>query len=191
MTPLRFVDRCKARGRLRPPFFILHRTIIPLAHSRITFAYNRPGCRRLDPALNGMVFAVLRANQCGLRVQRGVNANDLIFLDYGRGRKPRPLMLACFRRRVLTEATISPSAGGQNAVFGTVSSLGDLAPAGSYFIEIPGLSAGDFSRATDGNVTAISDPTPVGAAPVPEISTWAMIAVGFACMAFIGWRFQD
>jgi hypothetical protein len=92
---------------------------------------------------------------------------------------------------VLTEATISPSAGGRNAVVGTVSSSGDLAPAGSYFSEITGLSAGDFSLAIDGNVTAISDPNPVGAAPVPEISTWAMIAVGFACVAFLGWRFQD
>jgi hypothetical protein len=92
---------------------------------------------------------------------------------------------------VLTEATISPSAGGQNAVVGTFSSLGDLAPAGSYFIEITGLSAGGFRLAIDGNVAAISDPNPVGAAPVPEISTWAMIAVGFACVAFLGWRFQD
>jgi hypothetical protein len=31
----------------------------------------------------------------------------------------------------------------------------------------------------------------VGAAPVPEISTWAMIALGFACVAFLDWRFQD
>ena len=92
---------------------------------------------------------------------------------------------------VLTEATISPSAGGQNAVVGAVSSLGDLAPAGSHFIEIAGLSAGDFSLSIDGNVTAISDPNSVAAEPVPELSTWAMIAVGFACMAFLGWRFQD
>jgi hypothetical protein len=62
----------------------------------------------------------------------------------------------------LTEATISPSGGGQNAVVGTFSSLEDLAPAGSYFIEITGLSPGGFSLAIDGNVTAISDPNPVG-----------------------------
>jgi hypothetical protein len=88
---------------------------------------------------------------------------------------------------VLTEATISPSAGGQNAVVGAFSSLGDHAPAGSYFIE----SAGGVRLAVDGHVAALSDPNPVGAAPVPEVSTWAMIAVGFACMAFLGWRFQD
>jgi len=66
-----------------------------------------------------------------------------------------------------------------------------LAPAGSHSIEIAGLSAGDFSLSIDGNVTAISDPNSVAAEPVPELSTWAMIAVGFACMAFLGWRFQD
>jgi hypothetical protein len=83
----------------------------------------------------------------------------------------------------IEEATISPPAnGGQTAVVGTFTSSGDSAAAGSYFVEITGVSGGGSLRlAIDGNVTAVTD-------PVPEPSTWAMMLLGFAGLGFAGYR---
>jgi hypothetical protein len=89
----------------------------------------------------------------------------------------------------IQEATISPSDGGEDAVVGTLSSSGDLLPAGSYFIEITGANAyGGFALAIDGNVTAVTGPDPVGAALVPEVSTWAMMLIGFLGLGYVGCR---
>jgi hypothetical protein len=56
-----------------------------------------------------------------------------------------------------------------------------------YFeFELPAAEFVSASMSISGSAA-----NPVGAAPVPEISTWAMIAVGFACVAFLSWRFQD
>jgi hypothetical protein len=89
----------------------------------------------------------------------------------------------------IEQATISPSDGGEDAVVGTLSSSGDLLPAGSYFIEITGVNAGGgFPLVVNGNVTAVTGPDPVGAAPVPEVSTWAMMLVGFAGLGYVGYR---
>jgi hypothetical protein len=88
----------------------------------------------------------------------------------------------------IQEATVSaPAAGGQDAVVGTFSSWGDSEPAGSYFVEITGMSGGGSLRlAIDGNVTAIPDPVTVTSAPEP--STWAMMFLGFAGIAWAAWR---
>jgi hypothetical protein len=74
---------------------------------------------------------------------------------------------------VIQKATVSPPAdGGQDAVVGTFTSSGDWEPAGSYFVEVTGVSGGgSLKLAIDGNVTAIA---------APELSTWAMLGIGFA-----------
>jgi hypothetical protein len=86
---------------------------------------------------------------------------------------------------IIEEATVSPPAnGGQSAVVGAFSSTGDWESAGSYFVEITGVSGGgSLQLAIDGNVTATSD-------PVPEPSTWAMMLLGFAGLGFAGWPGQ-
>jgi hypothetical protein len=80
-----------------------------------------------------------------------------------------------------------PAAGGQDAVVGTFSSSGDAELVGSYFLEITGVSGGGSLRlAIDGNVTAIPDP--VTSTSAPELSTWAMLLLGFAGLGFAGYR---
>jgi hypothetical protein len=78
---------------------------------------------------------------------------------------------------VIQEATVSPPAdGGQDAVVGTFTSSGDWEKAGSYFVEVTGVSGGgSLKLAIDGNVTAVT---------APELSTWAMLGVGFAGVGF-------
>jgi hypothetical protein len=65
--------------------------------------------------------------------------------------------------------------GGQEA---TVSP--DVLTAGSYFAELSGVSGGSpIHIAVDGTITALSTPEP---------STWAMLLLGFACLAWAGVR---
>jgi hypothetical protein len=65
--------------------------------------------------------------------------------------------------------------GGQEA---TVSP--DILSAGSYFAELSGVSGlAPIHIAIDGTITAVSTPEP---------STWAMLALGFGAMAFLGLR---
>lgn len=81
---------------------------------------------------------------------------------------------------VIEEAAVSPAAaGGQDAVVGTFTSSGDWEPAGSYFVEITGVSGGSSLRlAIDGNVTAAA----------PESPTWAMMIIAFGGLGFAGYR---
>jgi hypothetical protein len=72
--------------------------------------------------------------------------------------------------------------GGQEA---TVSP--DVLTAGSYFVELSGVSgSAPIHIAIDGTITAVS---------TPELSTWAMLAIGFGLLWCIGrnrqWRLQD
>ena len=80
---------------------------------------------------------------------------------------------------LIEEATVSdPSKGGQSAVVGTFTPFGDYEAAGTYFVEVAGLSgAGSLNLAIDGNVTSLS---------APEPSTWAMFGIGFAGLAGVG-----
>lgn len=81
---------------------------------------------------------------------------------------------------VKSETISAPAPGGQGAFLGLLGSLGngDLEPAGNYFIEIAGTSAGgNFQLAVDGNVTATA----------PELSTWAMLIIGFAGLGLAGY----
>jgi len=73
----------------------------------------------------------------------------------------------------------APAAGGQGAFLGIASLMGDLEPAGNYYVEISGVSGGGSLRlAVDGNVTATA----------PEPATWALMALGFAGLGFAGYR---
>jgi hypothetical protein len=83
---------------------------------------------------------------------------------------------------VIQEMTVSPPAdSGQDTVIGAFTSSGDHEPAGFYFVEISGVSGGASLRLViDGNVTAL---------PVPELSTWAMLGIGFAGIGgYAGYR---
>jgi hypothetical protein len=75
--------------------------------------------------------------------------------------------------------TVSPpSKGGQDAVVGTMTPLGDFEPAGKYFVEIAGTSGGgNLQLAVDGNVTTLA---------VPELSTWSMLLLGLGVLGFAG-----
>jgi hypothetical protein len=76
-----------------------------------------------------------------------------------------------------TATVSSPSSGGQTAVVGKDTPLGDFEPAGLYFVEVAGKSGiGPIHLAVDGNVTAV----------VPEMSTWAMLGIGFVGLAAVG-----
>ncbi len=82
---------------------------------------------------------------------------------------------------LIEEATVSdPSKGGQSAVVGTFTPFGDYEAAGTYFVEVAGMSgAGSLKLAIDGNVTSLS---------APEPSTWAMFGIGFLGLAAVGLR---
>ena len=82
---------------------------------------------------------------------------------------------------LIEEATVSdPSKGGQSAVVGTFTPFGDYEAAGTYFVEVAGMSgAGSLKLAIDGNVTTLS---------APEPSTWAMFGIGFLGLAAVGLR---
>ena len=55
------------------------------------------------------------------------------------------------------------------------------------FVEITGVSGGGSLRlAIDVNATAIPDP--VTSTSAPELSTWAMLLLGFAGLGFAGYR---
>jgi hypothetical protein len=77
----------------------------------------------------------------------------------------------------IQKAIVSPPAdGGQDAVVGTFTASGDWEKAGSYFVEVTGVSGGgSLKLAIDGNVTAV---------PAPELSTWAMLGISFAGVGF-------
>ncbi len=71
-----------------------------------------------------------------------------------------------------------PSTGSQSANI-------DYAPlldVGNYFVELKGTEAGTSSYAIHIGTTV----TTTGA--VPELSTWAMMAVGFVGLGFAGYR---
>ncbi len=80
---------------------------------------------------------------------------------------------------LIEQATVSnPSSGGQSAVVGTFTPFGDYEAAGTYFVEVAGMSgAGSLKLAIDGNVTALG---------APEPSTWAMFGIGFLGLAAVG-----
>jgi hypothetical protein len=80
---------------------------------------------------------------------------------------------------LIEEAMVSnPSSGGQSAVVGTFTPFGDYEAAGTYFVEVAGMSgAGSLKLAIDGNVTALATPEP---------STWAMFGIGFLGLAAVG-----
>ena len=83
---------------------------------------------------------------------------------------------------IIEQATISaPASGGQGAFVGTFTAQGDYEPAGNYFVEVSGISGGGALKlAIDGNVTSV--------AGVPELSTSAMLFLGFAGLGFAGYR---
>ena len=65
--------------------------------------------------------------------------------------------------------------GGQSAELGP-----DALLAGSYFAEVSGVSGSSpIHLAIDGTVTAVT---------TPELSTWAMLGLGFGVMGFMGFR---
>jgi hypothetical protein len=103
------------------------------------------------------------------------NQGHLILADWT-STGPGPLHIPS--GATIEEATVSPpSKGGQTAVVGTDTPLGDLEPAGYYFVEVAGKSGGGaLQLAVDGNVTAV----------VPEPSTWAMFGLGFGALAMLG-----
>jgi hypothetical protein len=56
----------------------------------------------------------------------------------------------------------------------------DVLAAGSYFAEVSGISGGSpIHIAIDGTITAVTTPEP---------ATWAMLLIGFACLAWTGVR---
>jgi PEP-CTERM motif len=83
------------------------------------------------------------------------------------------------RGSLIEDATVSaPSLGGQTAVVGSFTPMGDYEQAGTYFVEVSGTSGlGSLKLAVDGNVTTLA---------VPEPSTWAMLGIGFAGLAGMG-----
>ena len=80
---------------------------------------------------------------------------------------------------LIEQATVSaPSLGGQTAVVGSFTPFGDYEQAGTYFVEVSGMSGlGSLKLAVDGNVTTLA---------VPEPSTWAMFGIGFVGLAAVG-----
>jgi hypothetical protein len=87
--------------------------------------------------------------------------------------------MSAARIRLQETLISSPGSGGQDAVVGTSTASGDNEPAGDYFIEFFGASGGgSLKLAIDGNVTAI----PVVGSGIPELSTWAMLGVGFVSL---------
>lgn len=76
---------------------------------------------------------------------------------------------------VIDSAGLVDVPGGQSAELGP-----DTLLAGAYFAEVSGVSgASPIHLAIDGTVTALTTPEP---------STWAMLAIGFGVMGFIGFR---
>jgi hypothetical protein len=139
------------KGAALSPFFILQWNHHNTGRFYDYGCLQPTGCTRLDPALGGMFFAFQTANQ--MRAEgslRGLTQMNSFSLTAAAAVSLGLLCSPASAGAVFTEATISPSAGGQNTVVGTVSSLGDLSPAGSYFVEIAGLSTGDFSLASTG-----------------------------------------
>jgi len=91
---------------------------------------------------------------------------------------PAPLFIPA---GVLIESSpLNNVIGGQEA---TVTP--DTLTAGSYFAEVNGISgASPIKLAIDGTVTAI----PVVGSTIPEPSTWAMLLLGFAGLAWASYR---
>lgn len=80
---------------------------------------------------------------------------------------------------IQSELISAPANGGQGAFIGTMTALGDLVPAGNYYVEISGVrGTGPLQLAVDGNLTGVA----------PEPSTWAMMLVGFLGLGFVGYR---
>jgi PEP-CTERM motif len=76
---------------------------------------------------------------------------------------------------LIESSTIDNVLGGQEATLAP-----DVLAAGSYFAEVSGVSGSSpIHLAVDGTITALSTPEP---------STWAMLVVGFAAMAWAGFR---
>lgn len=74
---------------------------------------------------------------------------------------------------LIESASLVNVLGGQEATV-TPDALG----AGLYFIQFSGVSGGSpIHIAVDGTVTAV---------PTPELSTWAMLAIGIGFMAWVG-----
>jgi hypothetical protein len=70
------------------------------------------------------------------------------------------------------------TAGGQEATVGP-----EILNAGNYFVDVTGTSGSSpIHLAIDGTVTALA---------TPELSTWAMIGLGFAALGFAGYRRQN
>jgi hypothetical protein len=80
---------------------------------------------------------------------------------------------------IQSELISPPANGGEGAFIGTMTALGDLVPAGNYFVEVAGTSgSGTLQLAVDGNLTGVA----------PEPSTWALMLVGFLGLGFAGYR---
>jgi hypothetical protein len=76
---------------------------------------------------------------------------------------------------LIESSLVANVTGGQEA---TVTP--DILSAGSYFAELSGVSGlSPIHIAIDGTITAVSTPEP---------STWAMFALGFGALAFLGFR---
>jgi hypothetical protein len=76
---------------------------------------------------------------------------------------------------VIDSSALINFAGGQTATVGP-----DQLAAGAYFAEVSGLSgASPIHVAIDGTVTAVA---------TPELSTWAMLTLGFGLLGFAGFR---
>jgi PEP-CTERM motif len=71
--------------------------------------------------------------------------------------------------------------GGQEATVAP-----DVLAAGSYFAEVSGVSGSSpIHLAIDGTITGV---TGVGSTATPEPSTWAMLVLGFAGLAWAGFK---
>jgi hypothetical protein len=71
--------------------------------------------------------------------------------------------------------------GGQEATVAP-----NLLGAGAYFAEVSGVSGGSpIHLAIDGTITGV---TGVGSTATPEPSTWAMLVLGFAGLAWAGFK---
>jgi len=89
---------------------------------------------------------------------------------------PAPLFIPA--GALIDSTPLVNSAAGQEATLGP-----DILNAGAYFVELAGTSGlSPIKIAIDGTITA---------AATPEASTWVMMGLGFALLAFVGIRKKD
>jgi len=82
---------------------------------------------------------------------------------------------------LLESALLTPHAGGETAVLGTESPQGDFLRPGEYFAVADGVvpAGARINLSLSGNATGMA---------APELSTWMMLATGFALLTLAGRR---